>query len=102
MFREKGKHYKTTVEVISVRAFPDDKHLFGHREEMGQQIGKFKTMMRELHRAGIEVILHVVCNHPSEGNQMGPTHEILPADAGQPRYYMDHTGTGNTFIRHPR
>ena len=34
---------------------------------------KFKTMVRNLHSAGIEVILDVVYNHTAEGNQMGPT-----------------------------
>lgn len=72
---------------------------------MGQQIGEFKAMVREFHRAGIEVILDVVYNHTAEGNQMGPTlsfrgidnttyYRLMP-DA--PRFYMDYTGTGNTL-----
>ncbi len=35
----------------------------------GEQIGEFKNMVKALHRAGIEVILDVVYNHTSEGNQ---------------------------------
>ena len=34
---------------------------------------EFKTMVRSLHAAGIEVILDVVYNHTAEGNQLGPT-----------------------------
>ena len=39
----------------------------------GGQVGEFKTMVRELHRAGIKVILDVVYNHTAEGNELGPT-----------------------------
>ena len=35
--------------------------------------GEFKSMVRTLHAAGIEVILDVVYNHTAEGNQLGPT-----------------------------
>ena len=79
--------------------------------DRGQQIGEFKTMVRELHRANIEVILDVVYNHTSEGNQMGPTLSFRGVDnttyyrlvADNARYYMDYTGTGNTLnVRHPQ
>jgi isoamylase len=79
--------------------------------DRGQQIGEFKSMVREFHRANIEVILDVVYNHTSEGNQMGPTLSFRGADnttyyrvvEGNPRYYMDYTGTGNTLnVRHPQ
>src|SRR5258708_26292152 len=43
---------------------------FGSR---GEQVLEFKTMVRALHRAGIEVILDVVYNHTAEGNHLGPT-----------------------------
>jgi glycogen operon protein len=74
-------------------------------------INEFKTMVKIMHSAGIEVILDVVYNHTAEGNQLGPTlsfkgidnsvyYRILPET---PRYYMDYTGTGNTLnMRHPR
>ncbi len=68
-------------------------------------------MVKALHRAGIEVILDVVYNHTAEGNQLGPTLSFRGIDNttyyrlvnGQPRYYMDYTGTGNTLnVRHPQ
>jgi isoamylase len=77
----------------------------------GKQVYEFKSMVRTLHRAGIEVILDVVYNHTGEGNQLGPTlsfrgidnavyYRLSPEDA---RYYADYTGTGNTFnVLHPR
>jgi isoamylase len=77
----------------------------------GKQVYEFKSMVRTLHRAGIEVILDVVYNHTGEGNQLGPTlsfrgidnavyYRLSPED---PRYYADYTGTGNTFnVLHPR
>nr|WP_317175571.1 alpha-amylase family glycosyl hydrolase [Pontibacter beigongshangensis] len=40
---------------------------------LGGQVTEFKTMVRELHKAGIEVILDVVYNHTAEGNHLGPT-----------------------------
>jgi glycogen operon protein len=72
---------------------------------------EFKTMVRALHRAGIEVILDVVYNHTAEGNQMGPTLSMRGVDNAsyyrlmpdQPRYYMDFSGCGNGLnMRHPR
>jgi isoamylase len=43
------------------------------RGRPGQQVTEFKTMVKALHEAGIEVILDVVYNHTAEGNEMGPT-----------------------------
>lgn len=70
----------------------------------GDQIREFKNMVKELHKAGIEVILDVVYNHTAEGNQMGPTLSFRGIDnasyyrlAEDKRYYMDYTGTGNTL-----
>jgi glycogen operon protein len=68
-------------------------------------VREFKTMVRNLHDAGIEVILDVVYNHTSEGNQLGPTLSFRGIDNASyyrlspenPRYYMDYTGCGNTF-----
>src|SRR5581483_11345071 len=40
---------------------------------LGQQVSEFKTMVRSLHQAGIEVSLDVVYNHTAEGNHLGPT-----------------------------
>jgi isoamylase len=78
---------------------------------LGEQVGEFKSMVRTLHRAGIEVILDVVYNHTGEGNQLGPTlslkgidnavyYRLSPEDQ---RYYLDYTGTGNSLnVLHPR
>jgi isoamylase len=74
-------------------------------------VREFKTMVHNLHSAGLEVILDVVYNHTAEGNQLGPTlsfrgidnaayYRLLPEN---PQYYMDYTGCGNTLnMRHPR
>jgi glycogen operon protein len=78
---------------------------------LGGQVTEFKSMVRNLHAAGIEVILDVVYNHTAEGNHLGATlsfrgidnpayYRLAPED---PRFYMDFTGTGNTFnLLHPR
>jgi isoamylase len=123
----------TAVELMPTHDFLDDKTLlekglrnyWGYNTtnffapearycstgDRGQQIGEFKTMVRELHRANIEVILDVVYNHTSEGNQMGPTLSFRGVDNTtyyrlvdqNSRYYMDYTGTGNTLnVRHPQ
>ena len=74
----------------------------------GCQVEEFKTLVRELHRAGIEVILDVVYNHSGEGNEMGPTMCFKGIDnpsyyclTGPPdhpqRYYMNYTGCGNSL-----
>ncbi len=74
-------------------------------------IAEFKTMVKALHGAGIEVILDVVYNHTAEGNQLGPTLCFRGIDnasyyrlvAGDPRHYDDFTGCGNTLnLHHPR
>jgi glycogen operon protein len=74
-------------------------------------VREFKTMVRNLHAAGLEVILDVVYNHTAEGNQLGPTLSLRGIDnaayyrlfADDPRYYVDYTGCGNTLnMRHPR
>ncbi len=72
--------------------------------DRGQQVREFKSMVRTLHQAGLEVILDVVYNHTAEGNHLGPTlsmkgidnyryYRVDPADR---RRYIDYTGTGNT------
>jgi isoamylase len=77
----------------------------------GHQVDEFKTMVKALHRAGIEVILDVVYNHTGEGNELGPTLSLRGVDNASfyrlqpedPRYYMDFTGTGNSMnMLHPR
>ena len=74
-------------------------------------VREFKTMVRMLHAAGLEVILDVVYNHTAEGDQLGPTLSLRGIDntsyyrliGDNPRYYMDYTGCGNTLnMVHPR
>jgi glycogen operon protein len=76
----------------------------------GNQVQEFKSMVRTLHEAGIEVILDVVYNHTAEGNHMGPTVSMRGIDNAayyrlvddDKRYYMDYTGTGNSLnVGHP-
>jgi isoamylase len=123
----------TAVELMPVHHFVDDKRLveeglrnywgynsinffspdsrYSSSGSQGEQIGEFKTMVRSLHRANIEVILDVVYNHTAEGNQLGPTLSFRGIDNAtyyrlmpdKLRYYMDYTGTGNTLnVRHPQ
>jgi isoamylase len=127
------EHFKrlgiTTVELMPVHAFVDDRYLIekGLRNYWGYntigffapdvryssigRISEFKTMVKTLHSAGIEVILDVVYNHTAEGNQLGPTLSFRGIDNAsyyrlmpdEPRYYMDFTGCGNTLnLQHPR
>jgi isoamylase len=76
-----------------------------------ESVRAFKTMVKNLHSAGLEVILDVVYNHTAEGNHLGPTLFLRGVDNAayyrlvqdNPRYYMDYTGCGNTLnVRHPR
>jgi isoamylase len=68
-------------------------------------VQEFKSMVRNLHSAGIEVILDVVYNHSAEDNQQGPTLSFRGIDHKSYyrlsdenfRYYTDFTGGGNTF-----
>lgn len=78
---------------------------------LGEQVHEFKHMVKELHRAGIEVILDVVYNHTAESHHLGPTlsfrgidnpsyYRLEPSD---PRKYLDYSGCGNTpNLVHPR
>ncbi|MEU0937963.1 MULTISPECIES: glycogen debranching protein GlgX [unclassified Embleya] len=73
--------------------------------ERGQQVQEFRSMVKALHAAGIEVILDVVYNHTAEGNHLGPTLSFRGLDnasyyrlADDKRYYLDTTGTGNSLL----
>ncbi len=75
----------------------------------GGQVQEFKTMVKALHQAGIEVILDVVYNHTAEGNHLGPTLSFRGIDNPayyrlvdeDKQYYYDTTGTGNSLnVRH--
>ncbi|HYP81990.1 glycogen debranching protein GlgX [Variovorax sp.] len=112
----------TTVELLPVHAFLNDRHLaeqglqnyWGYntlnyfspepRYSASGKVKEFKTMVKSLHSAGIEVILDVVYNHTCEGNHLGPTLSMRGVDNASyyilnqpnPRYYDDFTGCGNT------
>jgi glycogen operon protein len=123
----------TAVELLPVHAHVDDNFLvdrgltnywgynpvgffaphgeYSSSGQMGEQVLEFKSMVRTLHAAGIEVILDVVYNHTAEGNQLGPTLCFRGIDnpayywlhPDNPRFYLDFTGTGNSFnTLHPR
>ena len=117
----------TALELLPVHAHIDDKVLidrgltnywgyntigffapqaqYSSSGQMGEQVSEFKSMVRDLHAAGIEVILDVVYNHTAEGNHLGPTLCFRGIDnpayyrlrRDNPRLYLDFTGTGNTF-----
>jgi isoamylase len=122
----------TAVELMPVQQFVQDSHLLEkdlrnywgyntigffapHNEyssvgSAGAQVDEFKSMVRALHAAGLEVILDVVYNHTAEGNHMGPTlsfkgidneayYRLVDGDEGS---YFDTTGTGNSLnVSHP-
>ncbi len=103
---EKGLSNYWGYNTIGFFAPHNDYASFGTR---GEQVLEFKTMVRSLHRAGIEVILDVVYNHTAEGNHQGPTLSFRGVDnqayyrlvAGDERHYYDTTGTGNSLnVRH--
>ncbi len=81
---------------------------YGSRSAPGCEIDEFKLMVRELHRAGIEVILDVVFNHSAESAESGPTlslrgldnrsyYALTGPDDAPRRFYWNHTGCGNTL-----
>jgi glycogen operon protein len=72
---------------------------------------EFRTMVRTLHAAQIEVILDVVYNHSAESDETGPTISFRGLDnasyyrlqVNDPAHYENHSGCGNTMnLRHPR
>jgi len=74
----------------------------------GMQVDEFKTLVKELHRNGIEIILDVVFNHTAEGNELGPTISFRGLDnktyylLSPEGKYMNFSGTGNTMnCNHP-
>jgi isoamylase len=121
------------VELLPVQLRSDDRHLidkglvnywgyntlgyfapeprYAAATDASEVVREFKTMVRSLHDAGIEVIMDVVYNHTAEGNQLGPTVSFRGIDNASyyrlapesKRYYRDYTGCGNTlYMRNPR
>ncbi|HEV3426205.1 MAG TPA: glycogen debranching protein GlgX [Paraburkholderia sp.] len=119
----------TAVELLPVHAFLNDRFLVerGLRNYWGYNTAAFfapepsylsthrldemRIAVRQLHAAGIEVILDVVYNHTCEGGEMGPTvswrgldnasyYRLVPGDE---RHHINDTGCGNTLnLAHPR
>ncbi len=117
----------TAVELLPVHQFVSEPHLlrrgltnywgyapvgyfaphaaYSAAGSRGEQVAEFKSMVRSLHAAGLEVLLDVVYNHTGEGDATGPTlahrgidntgyYRLDPADRSR---YADVTGTGNTL-----
>ncbi|MFM8333673.1 MAG: alpha-amylase family glycosyl hydrolase, partial [Candidatus Methylumidiphilus sp.] len=82
---------------------------FGTRRHPGCQVDEFKTMVKALHKAGIEVLLDVVFNHTAEGDETGPTLNFRGLDnsiyyllENDKRRYRNYSGCGNTMnCNHP-
>jgi len=87
----------------STVAFYAPKSSYAADRTPGAQVREFKEMVRELHKAGLEVILDVVFNHTAEGNEYGPSfcfrgldNQIYYILNEKKRYYQNYTGCGNT------
>ena len=122
----------TAVELQPVQAFLTERHLaergltnywgynpiawfaphpaYAADRRPGAAVAEFKTVVKALHAAGIEVLLDVVYNHTAEGGADGPTLSLRGLDNaayyrladGDPSRYVDYTGTGTTLdLRHP-
>lgn len=69
----------------------------------GMEVDEFKTLVKELHTNGIEIILDVVFNHTAEGNEKGPTISFRGIDnktyyiLTPEGYYYNFSGCGNTL-----
>ena len=113
----------TAVQLLPLHAFVDERRLVQHglrnywgynsigffapepRYSASGTLGEFKTMVKKLHAAGLEVILDVVYNHTAEGDQSGPTLSFrgidnliyYRLDPAHPRRYLNLAGTGNSF-----
>ena len=87
----------------STVAFFAPKAGFASTGKFGMQVDEFKQLVKELHRANIEVILDVVFNHTAEGNEYGPSISFKGLDnkiyymLTPEGYYYNFSGTGNTL-----
>ena len=122
----------TAIELMPVHQFVQDNHLiekgltnywgynsigffaphgaYSSSGDNGSQVNEFRNMVKNLHAAGIEVILDVVYNHTAEGNHLGPMLSMKGIDNAayyrlvddDPSSYFDTTGTGNSLnVGHP-
>lgn len=119
----------TAIELLPIHAFLDERFLlerglanyWGYNTAAffaphpsylsSRRLNEVRIAVRQLHAAGIEVILDVVYNHTCEGNELGPTvswrgldnasyYRLIPGDE---RHYINDTGCGNTLnLSHPR
>jgi glycogen operon protein len=119
----------TSIELLPIHAFLDERFLlerdltnyWGYNTAAffaphpaylsTRRLNELRIAVRQLHAAGIEVILDVVYNHTCEGNELGPTvswrgldnasyYRLVPGDE---RHYINDTGCGNTLnLSHPR
>jgi len=108
----------TAVELLPVHQFdPQEGNYWGymtmnffapHAQYATQPDGahgEFRSMVKALHAAGIEVLMDVVFNHTAEGNEFGPTYSFKGIDnstyylVGQSpaQPYLNYSGTGNTL-----
>ncbi|GHT53164.1 glycogen operon protein GlgX homolog [Spirochaetia bacterium] len=93
----------------STAAFFAPKGSYAADKSPGGQVREFKEMVRELHKAGLEVILDIVFNHTAEGSERGPTLSFRGLDNviyymldENKRYYKNYSGCGNTMnCNHP-
>ena len=112
----------TTVELLPVHQFDPDEHNYWGYMTLGffaphrgyaatdDPDRDFKTMVRELHAHGIEVLLDVVYNHTTEEDETGPTYGFRGLDnatyyvqTADGRGYRDDAGTGNVLkTAHPQ
>lgn len=82
---------------------------YGSRRHPACQVEEFKILVKELHKAGIEVLLDVVFNHTAEGDETGPTLNFRGLDNSvyylledDKRRYKNYSGCGNTLnCNHP-
>ncbi len=103
------EYEKTNYWGYSTLAFFAPKGGYAVSDRGTDQVKEFKTMVRELHKAGIEVILDVVFNHTGEGNQDGPVFSFSGLDntvyyilESDKRFYANYSGCGNTMnCNHP-
>ncbi|GIZ53277.1 glycogen debranching protein GlgX [Noviherbaspirillum aridicola] len=119
----------TAVELLPVHAYLQDRRLvaMGLSNYWGYNTlsyfapeprylsdgspNEMRHAVRQLHAAGIEVILDVVYNHTCEESELGPTISLRGLDnasyyrlqAGNHRHLVNDTGCGNTLnMSHPR